>query len=556
MKALSKFKVAILMAAMAGVVAFNGGISPILANDEIAVSTKSNAVTIFQGAESIGTWQFALPTSTIKNGGTFDSSMISEAGYFYLTYTGDESEVQMILQSWSGGAGWAQVAPSEVGALGNDTYYAKFDYATMSAAYGTNFAALDKFYVFSITEPITICSLEYREDVIDPSVPTEPVEPPVVDPTEPVEPPVTDPTKEVSEYSFKATAENVKQLGRSYYYKDALWLSLSGAGVEYTFEGTKANVTILGDNVATSSWGESSRARVGIFVNDVLVVDKMITEDEQTFEILNSNVVQNAKVRIVKLSESANSTIGIKSLDVTATGPIVPTKAKNHSIEFIGDSITCGFGVDDENPNGSFTTATEDATKTYAYKTAEALDADYSLVSYSGYGVISGYTNNGLKAEDALVAPYYDKIGFSYGYFNGEIEVATLPWDFSKAQPDLIVINLGTNDLSYCGNDVAKQKEFVTGYIAFLKMVREKNPQATMLCTLGIMGDALYPAIEEAVAAYTLETGDHNVASMKFDVQSYNDGFAACYHPTEKTHKKAARKLTAEIEELMGWEAN
>lgn len=552
MKALSKFKVVMLMAA---VVAFNVGTMPIMANDEISMSAQANSVTVFQGAESIGVWQFALPTSTLKDGGTFDSSIINEEGYFYLTYTGDESDVQMILQSWSGGAGWAQVTPSEVGALGHDTYYAKFDYAAMSAAYGTNFAALDKFYVYTITEPITICSLEYRTgDVapVDPPV-VEPVDP---DPSDPVNPPITDPVKEVTDYSFKATAENVKQLGRSYYYKDALWLSLSGAGVEYTFEGTKASVTILGDNVATSSWGESSRARVGIFVNGILVVDEMITKDEQTFEILNSNTVQNAKVRIVKLSESANSTLGIKSLDVTATGPIVPTAAKSHSIEFIGDSITCGFGVDDENPNGSFTTATEDATKTYAYKTAQALDADYSLVSYSGYGVISGYTGNGLKAEDALVAPYYDKVGFSYGYFNSELEVATLPWDFSKAQPDVIVINLGTNDSSYCGSEVAKQKEFTEGYVGFLKMVREKNPQATILCTLGIMGDTLYPAIEEAVTAYTLETGDQNVLSMKFAVQSYNDGFAACYHPTEKTHEKAARKLTAKIEDIMGWEAN
>ncbi len=106
--------------------------------------------------------------------------------------------------------------------------------------------------------------------------------------------------------------------------------------------------------------------------------------------------------------------------------------------------------------------------------------------------------------------------------------------------------------MSYCGSDTTKQAEFVTGYIEFLKMVREKNPQAQILCTLGIMGDTLYPCIEKAVANYSLETGDTNVSSMKFAVQPYNDGYAACYHPTEKTHKKAARKLTAEIEALMG----
>ncbi|WP_054743139.1 SGNH/GDSL hydrolase family protein [Cellulosilyticum ruminicola] len=251
----------------------------------------------------------------------------------------------------------------------------------------------------------------------------------------------------------------------------------------------------------------------------------------------------------MKLSESANSTFGIASLDVTSTASIKPTEAKAHRIEFIGDSITCGYGVDHEGVGGGFTTATENATKTYAYKTAQNLDADYNFVSYSGYGIISGYTS-GQKNTNQLVAPYYDKIGFSYGYFNSELEVATVPWSF-EVQPEVIVINLGTNDSSYCGNDASKQAEFTEGYVDFIKMVREKNPDATIFCTLGIMGDDLYPCVKEAVEKYVAQTGDEKVTSMKFAVQAYNDGWGTDYHPTEKTHEKAARKLTSYIETVM-----
>lgn len=553
MKAMSKFKVLAIAMTMASSTIFGLGAMPLSASN----------ITVFEGNEAVGTWQFALATDTAKNGGTFDGSVISEDGYFYLTYQGEQSDVQLVLQSWSGGAGWVTVKPSEEGILDKDTYYAKFDYAAMSAVYGTNFAALDKFYVLSITEPITICSLVYKDgqDAVDPVEPTDPVDP--VEPTDPVDPveptdpsdPVTPPSEDVKdlvERHFEATAENVKLLGRSYYYKDALWLAASASGVEYTFEGTKASVTILGDNVATSSWGQTSRARVGVFVNGELVADELITKEKQTIDILNSETIQKATVRIVKLSESANSTFGIGDLCVTSTSSIKPTAPKAHSIEFIGDSITCGYGVDHEGVGGGFTTATENATKTYAYKTAENLDADYSFVSYSGYGVISGYTSNGEKATSSLVAPYYDKVGFSYGYFNSEVEVATVPWDFA-VEPDVVVINLGTNDSSYCGNDTSKQAEFTEGYVDFIKMVREKNPNATIICTLGIMGDTLYPCIKEAVTKYTNETGDQKVASMKFAVQAYNDGYATDYHPTEKTHQKAAQKLTTYIEAVMGW---
>lgn len=97
-------------------------------------------------------------------------------------------------------------------------------------------------------------------------------------------------------------------------------------------------------------------------------------------------------MKVIKLSESCNSTIGIKDINVVSENGIHPSKNKTHKIEFIGDSITCGYGVDAKDQNESFKTDTEDFSKTYAYKTAEALDADYSVVSYSGYGVVSGVT--------------------------------------------------------------------------------------------------------------------------------------------------------------------
>ena len=50
-------------------------------------------------------------------------------------------------------------------------------------------------------------------------------------------------------------------------------------------------------------------------------------------------------VKLIKLSEAAQSVIAIDSFEVD--GKPQPTEAAKHSIEFIGDSITCGYGVDD-----------------------------------------------------------------------------------------------------------------------------------------------------------------------------------------------------------------
>jgi len=352
---------------------------------------------------------------------------------------------------------------------------------------------------------------------------------------------------------FIPSKENVKLLGRTYLLGDTLWMAYSATGIEFTFTGIRADITLVGDNIAIVGSAPDSFCRYGIYVNDKLVIDELLKAPKKTITVFKSDTEKTVTVRVIKLSESANSTLGIGKINVVTKGVIQPTTNKAHTIEFIGDSITCGFGVDADDENSQFTTATEDATKSYAYKTAIALDANYSMVSLSGYGIISGYTDNGEINPGQILPPYYDKLGFSYGYFNSGIQASMLSWDFTQFIPDLIVINLGTNDSSYCGNDLVKQAAYTKGYITFLKQIREKNPDATLLCTLGIMGDTLYPALEEAVTTYSAETGDTKVSSMKYDVQQASDGYGASWHPSEITHTKAADKLTAEIKNIMGW---
>lgn len=342
----------------------------------------------------------------------------------------------------------------------------------------------------------------------------------------------------------------VKVLGRAGFVENTLWMVHSGSGAEFQFTGTKAVIILQGDSSAYA--GSGNQARVAVFVNGECVADVMMDEKEKSLTVWESEKRKDCVITVVKLSESPNSTAGIKAIEVESEAGIAPTPQKEYYIEFIGDSITCGYGVEDENKDHHFSTSTENAMKTYAYKTVQALDADYSLVSFSGYGIISGYSGDGQKHGEQAVSQYYEKLGFSYGSYLGQTpqEVA---WDFGKRQPDVIVINLGTNDESYTGADQVRREEYIQGYVAFLKQVREKNPDAMLFCTLGIMGDGLYPSVQAAVEQYQSETGDERVHAMRFAVQSMADGIAADWHPSEKTHTRAAEKLTKEIQTVMGW---
>ena len=348
---------------------------------------------------------------------------------------------------------------------------------------------------------------------------------------------------------YSPSEENVKMLGRTYYEDGKLLCALSGSGVEFTFSGTKCVITLIGDSGSLNAGNSHSHARVAFYVNGERIADELIKKYMDDYTVFESDTPKEVTVTVVKLSESAQSTFCIGDIKVTGT-VIRPTAQKELLIEFIGDSITCGYGVDDPNKDNHFSTKTEDVTKTYAYLTAQALDADYSMVSFSGHGIISGYTT-GDKVPEQTVQQYYDKLGFCWTA-NPHFNPVELSWDFTVRQPDVIVINLGTNDESYTGADAARREEYRAAYVEFIKAVRTNNPDAKILCTLGIMGDGLYPAVEAAVADYTAETGDSNVFAMKFDVQVAADGFGADWHPSAITHEKAAKKLVAEIQSLIG----
>lgn len=339
----------------------------------------------------------------------------------------------------------------------------------------------------------------------------------------------------------------VKILGRTYPAQDGiLWMAQSGTGAEFEFTGSKLSVTMV-----ASKTSEDHSARIGVFVDGVRTTDMMLS-GFSSFDIDGKGDTP-VTVSIIKLSECAYASCGIKALDPHG-GKITPTAAKSRKIEFIGDSMTCGYGVDDYDLSHGFSTATEDCTKSYAFKTAQLLSADVSLVCFSGFGIVSGYTGTGEKNTNDLVPPYYDNYGYTQSAgFDGQ-DPASTAWDFSRFSPDVIVINLGTNDMSYTLGDPDRTNEFTQGYTAFLKQVRSSNSNTRMICMLGTMGNLLNQAMNDAVKQYSEQTGDKNISTLDVPVQDvYSDGCTIQSHPSEATYDKIAKQLSEKISADMGW---
>jgi lysophospholipase L1-like esterase len=253
---------------------------------------------------------------------------------------------------------------------------------------------------------------------------------------------------------------------------------------------------------------------------------------------------------VVKRVESnTNSGKGqVLGLRVRAGSTLLPVRQKPLRVEFVGDSITCGYGdeVSTTTPdNFHYTTLNSNANAAYGAVAARQLDAEYVAVAVSGRGV---YRNYGGGAGELAPVFYNDTL---------PDDTTAPPWDFTRYLPDVVVVNLGTNDFSPPGPD---HDAYKAAYTSFLKQIRGHYPAALLLAVVGPMLSDSYPAgvqawttVQSDVSGVVNELsaqGDANVHFLALTPQSAPYG--EDYHPTLATHQQMAQAVVGEIRRLLG----
>lgn len=225
-----------------------------------------------------------------------------------------------------------------------------------------------------------------------------------------------------------------------------------------------------------------------------------------------------------------------------AERPQLPTRR----IEVIGNSITCGFGIEGDGSEKEFSYSQENAYMGYAARTARALNAQWQLVSRSGIGVYRN--NNGNVNGDKSVMPAY--YPFTLFTTSGE------KWDFSRYQPDVVCVNLGTNDTTYPNYKVPL---LTKAFCQFLQTLRTHYPNAKIVLLTGSMLKAdskrlqdLKQAEDEAVAD-AKKRGDNEVYRLDFTPADGSLGWGTFRHPSMRQHELMANELTTYLKHIMNW---
>ena len=263
-----------------------------------------------------------------------------------------------------------------------------------------------------------------------------------------------------------------------------------------------------------------------------------ITADTERYVLAEGLEDGMHSVSLEKRSEGSETTVEFAGFDYGSGRPAAAPPAKKLRFEFVGDSITAGFGNLGTEPG--YRIEEQDAGLTYGAMTAQAFDAEYTIIAASGTGL---YQNLGGNTYPNMPANYYDRtlLGLSI-----DAQDAANAWDFSRAVPDVMVINLGTND----GASNVKTENYSSAYHAFLDEVRTRYPDTFLVCALGPMVLKLQPAVEQVVQQRQ-QDGDERIVSCIFRFDEQDGMWGAGGHPTVKGHRQMADELIALLKETV-----
>lgn len=346
----------------------------------------------------------------------------------------------------------------------------------------------------------------------------------------------------------------VRRLGRTT-GTDSVNLFWTGSGIELEFTGSELWLLLNADYDEFEPW-------IAVELNGARIIRMPVNKGKNEVCLFRGMTVGKVKhIRVMKEVQAMHQDPGhllqITGLGYT-NGEFLPLPDPRYRLEFVGDSITSGEGtmgaVEEEDWISTFFTAE----KSYPRMTADALKAEYRVVSQSGWGIVTGWDGN----VQNKIPPYYTQV---CGLLTGERNVslgALKEYDFSAWQPDAVIINLGTNDATaicaaaelgqeWAGTgDAKKAEEIVTAAIrAFLKVVRDCNPKAQILWGYGMLGDNLLPVIRSAVETYAEETGDSRIHFLQLP-DTTADTVGSRLHPGVKAHRKAAEIIEAYLRDL------
>ncbi|ULC60899.1 GDSL-type esterase/lipase family protein [Flaviramulus sp. BrNp1-15] len=334
---------------------------------------------------------------------------------------------------------------------------------------------------------------------------------------------------------YNATDKLIKQTGRIEKLTDSTTALIgSAASLEFNTKGDSISLFIQSEftprNYVVLTINDEYKGRYQIKGDTINKITLQLPENEFN------------KIGIHKATEAASGNIIVHKIEAKE---LVPLNEKSKiSIEFIGDSITCGALADnsDIDCNEGEYLDQHNAYLAYGPLLARTLNTNYLLSSVSGMGMYRNW--NDENVEEPIMPQVYNNL-----YLNKD---ESKPYK-SNFNPDIISICLGTNDMSD-GDGVKERlpfnsKKYTNNYIKFVEMLYKKHPNVQVaLLNSPMVSEQRNDTLVSCLKAVQNHFNDKNIVLFQFE-KLYVNG--CNYHPSIEDHKLLAEQLTPFFNKLI-----
>lgn len=331
--------------------------------------------------------------------------------------------------------------------------------------------------------------------------------------------------------------DNLKINGRTTENLRPLTLFWTASGFEVNARASELWCEIEADYDTQEPW-------FSILINGAPIARQMAVKGRyQICLFRNRNPKECKHVQFVKDSQAMHDDEAccLQIHALYTDGEFCPLQEKDYKLEFIGDSITSGEGIFGAKEESDWVSMFFSGVNSYAAITAEKLNADFRICSQSGWGLFASWDGD----TDRVLPRNYEKI---CGVLTGEHNLllgAQDDYDFTRWQPDAVIINLGTNDeAAFAMADFTHElSEFEAAAVDFLKKIRGCNPKAEMIWAYGMIGDTMQIPIVHSIDTYSRQTGDTRIHYIQLPTTT-SETVGAREHPGLLAHRQAAEVLS------------
>jgi hypothetical protein len=338
--------------------------------------------------------------------------------------------------------------------------------------------------------------------------------------------------------AVKPGNKKITYIGRVAIKEDSAVFYWPGTSATLNFSGTGIKATMK----SIREWGYF----YAIVDNDASKAFKFGSDSsKKTISLASGLPYGKHTVQLYKLSNNTSANI-FYGFEIEGKAKVrKASKKPERTIEFYGNSITAGHGVDvKEGQRDSGAPEFYNNYYTYAALVTRYFKARGSFIARGGIGIM-------ISWFPEIMPEVYDRL---------DPFDSTSKWDFSRYTPDVVVINLFQNDYWLTENPRHEQfkrrfgttkptEDFIIkSYQDFVSGIRSKYPEAYIICALGNMNateqGSKWPGyIEQAIAVLA----DRKIHSVFFPYKKTGG------HPNKKEQWEMADQLIRFIDKTVIW---